>query len=64
MHAVRAGDIVGHHSVMYSTLGETITINHTAHSRDTFVRGALRGASWLIGKEPGMYVMRDVLGIE
>ena len=64
MHAVRAGDIVGVHSVIYSTLGETITINHTAHSRDTFVRGAIRGAQWLIGKAPGMYSMRDVLGIE
>ncbi len=64
MHAIRAGDIVGIHSVIYSTLGETITINHTAHSRDTFVRGALRGAQWLADKSPGMYSMRDVLGIE
>ncbi|MCF7976252.1 MAG: 4-hydroxy-tetrahydrodipicolinate reductase [Phycisphaerae bacterium] len=64
MHAVRAGDIVGIHSVIYSTLGETITINHTAHSRDTFVRGALRAAQWLIGKSPGLYSLRDVLGIE
>jgi 4-hydroxy-tetrahydrodipicolinate reductase len=64
MHAVRAGDIVGIHSVIYSTLGETITINHTAHSRDTFVRGALRAAQWLLGKRPGLYSMRDVLGIE
>jgi 4-hydroxy-tetrahydrodipicolinate reductase len=64
MHAVRAGDIVGIHSVIYSTQGETITVNHTAHSRDTFVRGALRAAQWLIGKAPGFYSMRDVLGIE
>ena len=63
MHAVRAGDIVGIHSVIYSTQGETITIEHTAHSRDTFVRGALRAAQWLIGKAPGFYSMRDVLGI-
>ena len=63
MHAVRAGDIVGIHSVIYSTQGETITIDHTAHSRDTFVRGALRAAQWLIGKAPGFYSMRDVLGI-
>jgi 4-hydroxy-tetrahydrodipicolinate reductase len=63
MHAVRAGDITGVHHVIYSTLGETITLNHTAHSRDTFVRGALRAAQWLIGKKPGLYTMADVLGI-
>ncbi len=64
MHAVRAGDIVGIHTVIYSTLGETVTINHTAHSRDTFVGGALRAAKWLLGKAPDLYSMRDVLGIE
>ncbi len=63
MHAVRAGDIVGKHQVIYSTLGETVTVSHTAHSRDVFVRGALLGAQWLAGKEPGMYTMREVLGI-
>ena len=64
MHAIRAGDIVGEHSVIYSTLGETVTISHSAHTRDTFVRGALRAAEWLIGKAPGRYSMPDVLGIE
>ncbi|MGA2070856.1 MAG: 4-hydroxy-tetrahydrodipicolinate reductase [Sedimentisphaerales bacterium] len=64
MHAVRAGDIVGIHSVIFSTLGETVTLNHTAHSRDTFVRGALRAASWLIGKKPGLYSMADALGLK
>ncbi len=63
MHAVRAGDIVGVHSVIFGTLGETVTINHTANSRDTFVRGALRAAKWLVGKGPGLYSMGDVLGI-
>lgn len=63
MHAVRAGDIVGVHSVICSTLGETVTLNHTAHSRDTLVRGALRAAKWLVGKDPGLYSMADVLGI-
>jgi 4-hydroxy-tetrahydrodipicolinate reductase len=62
IHAVRAGDIVGIHSVIFSTLGETITLNHTAQSRDTFARGALRAAEWLSGKEPGLYSMADVLG--
>ena len=64
MHAVRAGDITGIHSITYGTLGETITVNHTAHSRDTFIGGALRAATWLKDKTPGFYSMRDVLGIE
>jgi 4-hydroxy-tetrahydrodipicolinate reductase len=61
IHAVRAGDIVGIHSVLFSTLGETVTLSHTAHSRDTFARGALRAAKWLIGKKSGLYSMADVL---
>jgi 4-hydroxy-tetrahydrodipicolinate reductase len=64
MHAVRAGDITGIHTVIFGTLGETVTLNHTANSRDTFARGALKAAQWLVGKEPGLYSMRDVLGIE
>jgi 4-hydroxy-tetrahydrodipicolinate reductase len=64
MHAVRAGDITGKHDIIFSTTGETITFNHTAHSRDTFVMGALRAAEWLIGKEPGLYSMKDVLFIK
>lgn len=64
MHAVRAGDITGVHSVMYGALGETVTLGHTANNRDTFVLGALRAAKWLSGKEPGLYTMADVLGIE
>ncbi len=63
MHAVRAGDITGIHSVIYGTQGETITLNHTAHSRDTFVRGALRAAQWLTDKKSGLYSMADVLGL-
>jgi len=63
VHAVRAGDITGIHSVIFGTLGETVTIGHTANSRDTFVRGALRAAKWLAGKKPSLYSMADVLGI-
>lgn len=62
MHAVRAGDITGVHSIIFGTLGETVTLNHTANSRDTFVNGALRAAKWLAGKKPGLYSMTDVLG--
>jgi 4-hydroxy-tetrahydrodipicolinate reductase len=64
MHAVRGGDIVGEHSVIYSTLGETVTLSHSAHTRDTFVRGALRAAEWLTTQKPGLYNMQDVLGLK
>jgi 4-hydroxy-tetrahydrodipicolinate reductase len=64
IHAIRAGDIVGRHSVIYSTLGETITIEHNAHTRDTFARGALRAAVWLLSQKPGLYTMLDVLGLK
>lgn len=63
MHAIRAGDITGEHSVIFGTLGETIKLSHSAHNRDNFARGALRAAQWLIGKAPGSYSMNDVLGI-
>jgi 4-hydroxy-tetrahydrodipicolinate reductase len=64
IHAVRAGDIVGEHSVIFSTLGETVTLSHSAHNRDGFARGALRAAQWLIGKKPALYSMTDVLGLK
>jgi len=64
IHAVRAGDITGIHSVIFGTLGEKLTLNHTAHSRDTFARGALKAAQWLTGKKPGLYSMTDVLGLK
>jgi 4-hydroxy-tetrahydrodipicolinate reductase len=64
MHAIRAGDIVGRHSVIYGAQGETITISHDAHSRDTFARGALRAAQWVLNQKPGLYSMQDVLGLK
>ena len=63
IHAVRAGNITGIHSVIFSTLGETVTLNHTAHNRDSFARGALQAAQWLIGKKPALYSMADCLGM-
>ena len=62
VHAVRMGEIVGKHEIHFSGPGETITITHTAQSRETFAAGALRAAAWLVGREPGLYSMRDVLG--
>ena len=63
VHAVRAGDIVGEHTVLFGALGEHIELKHSAHSRDTFVRGALRAARFVADKKPGLYTMEDVLGI-
>jgi len=63
MHALRVGDTVGEHAVHFGALGETVTVAHSAHTRDTFVRGALRAAEWIGGKQPGLYNMQDVLGL-
>lgn len=63
VHSVRAGDIVGEHRVVFSTLGESIEICHRAHSRRGFARGAIRAAKFIAGKKPGLYTMFDVLGL-
>ena len=64
IQAIRLGDTVGEHSVMFGTVGETVTISHSAHSRDTFATGAIRAALWLVGKKPARYSMADVLGLK
>jgi 4-hydroxy-tetrahydrodipicolinate reductase len=64
VHAVRGGDIVGEHTVYFAGTGERIELTHRASSRDTFAKGALRAARWLIGKPPGWYEMQDALGLE
>jgi len=64
IQTVRAGDIVGEHTVLFGGLGERIEITHKASSRDTFARGALRAALWLAGKPAGLYDMQDVLGLK
>ena len=61
--ALRAGDIVGEHTVLYGGIGERIEITHRAHSRDTFVQGALRAAQWVADRPAGLYDMHDVLGL-
>jgi len=61
MHSQRIGDTVGEHTVAFGTLGETITIGHSAHSRDTFVSGALQAARWIRSQSPGLYSMQHVL---
>ena len=64
IQTVRAGDIVGEHTVLFGGLGERIEITHKASSRDTFARGALKAAVWLHGKPAGFYDMQDVLGLK
>ena len=59
---VRAGDVVGEHTVIFAGLGERVEITHRASNRLTFANGAVRSAIWLQGKPPGMYGMNDVLG--
>jgi 4-hydroxy-tetrahydrodipicolinate reductase len=61
MHALRIGDTVGEHEIHFGNLGETVTVKHSAHTRDTFVQGALRAAAWIAGKPAGLYSMQDVL---
>jgi 4-hydroxy-tetrahydrodipicolinate reductase len=63
MHAVRGGDIVGEHTIYFAGSGERLELTHRASSRETFARGALRAAEWLIGKPLGWYEMADVLGL-
>ncbi|MGM0694604.1 MAG: 4-hydroxy-tetrahydrodipicolinate reductase [Pseudomonadota bacterium] len=60
---VRAGDIVGEHTVMFATEGERIEITHKASSRMTFAKGAVRAARWVTGQASGRYSMQDVLGL-
>lgn len=61
---VRAGDIVGDHTVIFAGLGERVEITHKASSRMTFAKGAVRAAVWLQGKKPGLYSIDDVLGLD
>ena len=60
---VRAGDIVGDHTVIFAGLGERVEITHKASSRMTFAIGAVRAANWIADKDPGLYSMRDVLNL-
>ncbi len=63
VHAIRVGDNVGEHTIIFSTLGETLELTHRGHSRDCYVRGALQAAKYLAGRPPGRYTMNDVLGL-
>ena len=61
---VRGGDIVGDHTVLFAGSGERVSVSHQATDRSIFARGALRAASWLVGRAPGRYEMVDVIGLK
>jgi 4-hydroxy-tetrahydrodipicolinate reductase len=61
---VRAGDVVGEHTALFADIGERLEITHKASSRLTFAKGAVKAASWIIGKPAGLYDMQDVLGFK
>lgn len=63
VHALRGGDVVGDHTVIYAGDGERVELTHKASSRNTFANGALRAAKWLADKESGLFDMQDVLGL-
>ena len=64
IHALRGGDVVGDHTVIFAAAGERVELTHKASSRETFAVGALRAAKWVVGKPPGVYTMQDVLGLQ
>jgi len=64
IQTIRAGDIVGEHTVLFGGIGERIEITHRASSRDTFAKGALRATLWVADKPAGLYDMQDVLGLK
>jgi 4-hydroxy-tetrahydrodipicolinate reductase len=64
MHSVRAGDVIGEHTVVFAGAGERLELTHKASSRETFAVGALRAARWIVHREPGLYTMEDVLGLD
>jgi 4-hydroxy-tetrahydrodipicolinate reductase len=63
IHAVRGGDNVGEHAIVFTTLGETLELVHKGHSRDSYARGALLAAKFLANRPAGRYTMNDVLGL-
>lgn len=61
IHSVRMGEHIGRHEIHLSGSGETLTLQHTAHTRNAFAAGALRAAAWIVSRPPGYYTMSDVL---
>ena len=64
MHAIRGGDVIGDHTVLFASPGERLELTHKASGREIFARGALRAALWAHGQPAGLYTMQDVLGLK
>lgn len=64
IHAVRGGDVVGDHTVMFAALGERLELTHRTNDRSILARGALRAAHWVVSQKAGLYDMQDVLGLK
>jgi 4-hydroxy-tetrahydrodipicolinate reductase len=64
IHAIRGGDVVGDHTVIFANNGERVELTHKASSRETFANGALRAAQWVVKQQPAVYDMQDVLGLK
>lgn len=64
VHALRGGDVVGDHTVIFAALGERLELTHKASDRGIFAQGALRAAQWVVNRPPGVYDMQDVLGLK
>jgi len=64
LHAIRGGDVVGDHTVIFAADGERLELTHKASSREILANGALRAALWVAGRQPGLYSMQDVLGLK
>ena len=61
--ALRGGDVIGEHHVIFAATGERLELTHRATNRAIYARGAVRAARWLVGRPPGLYGMKDVLGL-
>ncbi len=64
IHAIRAGEVIGEHTVEFFSAGERIRVSHVATSRDLFARGALNAAAWLHGRDPGRWTVEQSLGLD
>jgi 4-hydroxy-tetrahydrodipicolinate reductase len=64
VHALRGGDVVGDHTVLFAGMGERLELSHRASDRAIFARGAVRAAKWVVTQPAGIYDMQDVLGLE
>jgi 4-hydroxy-tetrahydrodipicolinate reductase len=63
IQTIRGGDIIGEHTVIFCGVGERMELTHRATNRDNFARGSIRALKWVVGRPPGIYTMKDVLGI-